>query len=132
MPNNFNLLKEHEQINQELIELEVIMNSEEINYSNLIHVFKKLHDFWNFHEDREELFFTNIKKKGAKINFEKTLIEHRELKGHWTVIRNAINSGDENEVKISLDTDGKMLIDKLRRHMNEEEELVKNHIFRHQ
>ncbi len=123
---NFNIKKEHEAINRELIELETIIDTEEnneVNHANLSHVFKKLHDMWNTHEDKEEKFFEeNFSEEDFPI--EKMKTSHRLLKGHLKVIHDAIKSGDESEIIASLDTDGRMLVDKLRAHMKEEEELL--------
>ena len=47
--------------------------------------------------------------------------EHRELKGHWLVLEECLNSGDELKMRIAIETDGMMLIDKLKKHMDEED-----------
>ena len=113
--------KEHEQIEREIVELETIMEDDQINYPNLIHVFRKLHNFWNSHESREEVFFEDIFEKNSKFPVDKIAFEHKELNGYARAIHDAIKSGDEAEIKVSLDTDGKMLLDKLKKHMEFEE-----------
>jgi|SRR3989344_5387889 len=45
--------QEHEDIERELLELETISQEAIINYPNLLHVFNKLHDAWNQHENQK-------------------------------------------------------------------------------
>ncbi len=122
--------KEHEIIERELIELETVMDEEEFNYTNMQHVFKRLNIIWNSHEEREEIFFNGLLSENTSFPFEKMKIEHRELKGHCKVINDAINSGDVGEMKVSLETDGKMVIGKFRKHMKDEEDLLSGVVFR--
>jgi hypothetical protein len=125
---SFNIRKEHETVEIELKELETVIDSgqeDELNYSNLLHVFKKLQDFWNSHETREEQFFSNL-AKDKNFSFEKMTTAHRLLRGHFKVLNDAIKSNNETEIIASLDTDGRMLISKIREHMREEEELMNN------
>jgi predicted metal-binding protein len=49
------------------------------------------------------------------------LDQHKELKGHWIVISKAIKSKNDQSMKATLDTDGKMLVEKLTKHIEEEE-----------
>jgi hypothetical protein len=49
------------------------------------------------------------------------LEEHRQLKGHWKVVQDFLKTSDDNKIRVALDTDGRMLIDKLREHMNAED-----------
>jgi len=60
MTNARSLIEEHEAIEQELIELEVIMDAEPLNYPNLKHVFSKLCEIWDEHERKEEKFFSKL------------------------------------------------------------------------
>ncbi len=113
--------KEHRIIERELIELETIMEEENVNFPNLVHVFNRLKSIWDSHEDREEKLFNLWRSQGANFPIEEILFSHRELKGHKKVIGDAINSGSEFNIKVALDTDGRMLIDKLRAHILEEE-----------
>ncbi len=115
--------KEHEKIERELVEIETIIDEEIINYPNLIHVFKNLFNYWDAHEEKEELLFKSL---GKEISVEKMLSQHRELRGHKKVIQDAINSGDEIEIIATLDTDARFFIDKIRKHIAQEEELFVN------
>lgn len=115
--------KEHEQIEVELKELEAVIEDDELNYSNLIHQLKKINSLWNSHESKEEKFINMHKDKYPELTFDKLILEHKEISGHNKVISNAINSGSEFEIKVSLDTDGKILMNKLRNHIKDEEKL---------
>ncbi|MBS3073130.1 hemerythrin domain-containing protein [Candidatus Pacearchaeota archaeon] len=112
--------KEHVWIERELIEIETIIEEEEVNYPNLAHVFKRLFDYWDVHEEKEDALLKSL-SKGNSIN--KMLSQHKELKGHKKVIQDAINSGNDIEVKATLDTDVRFFIDKIRIHISQEEEL---------
>ncbi|MEA3329318.1 MAG: hemerythrin domain-containing protein [Nanoarchaeota archaeon] len=125
MVQKFNLKKEHEKIERELVELETIMDvqeGDEVNYTNLTHVFKKLNDLWNAHENSEQNFFKKLFKK-SEFPLKKMTTAHKLLHGHFKAITEAINSGSENKILASLDTDGRMFIKKLRDHMKEDESL---------
>ena len=43
---------EHEQIEREILELETIIQEQEINYPNLVHVLKNLFKVWKEHEEK--------------------------------------------------------------------------------
>jgi iron-sulfur cluster repair protein YtfE (RIC family) len=118
------LEKEHEEIERELKELETIEKSKRINYPNLIHVFKKLIKIWNEHEEKEDRLFPVLEKEEIKIPVEKMLFDHKELGKFKERIINAINSGDENSVKESLNRDGREIIKKLRKHIDDEESVL--------
>jgi len=120
------LRKEHEMVERELIELEENMCSEEINYANIKHVFSRLINLWNFHEEKEEKIFKDIKIKSSSFNIDKMVFEHRELAGIKRAILETLNSGSDIEIKASLDTDVRMLIEKLRNHMKDEETMLSN------
>ena len=118
------LKQEHEDIERELIELESIMTGEEINYSNLIHVIKNLFEIWDRHEEKEEQIFPILKHERIVIPVKTMLSEHKELKPHIEAIKKAINSGNESEVKNMLNQHGKIIIQKLRKHINDEDEIL--------
>mgnify|MGYP001583585885 CR=1 FL=1 len=124
------LLEEHRQIERELDELEHAMNEDEdLNISHISHIFNQLHNLWNSHEEKEEEFFKQLSDNGANLPFSRFLFEHQELKGHKKVVHDAINSGSHLKIKVALDTDGRMLINKLRRHIEDEEELISNNYY---
>lgn len=126
MHQKINILKEHDKIRDYIAEIEVIADAEEVNYSNLIHVFKQLQGLWNSHEDREEKFFKELHEKGYDFPLEKFHFEHLEMKGYFKAMKESIESRNESEVIASLDTDAKMFANKMRKHMEEEELYLKN------
>jgi len=52
------------------------------------------------------------------------LCEHKELKPHREAITKAIASGSEFELKNTLNKNGKVIIEKLRKHINDEDEVL--------
>ena len=48
----------------------------------------------------------------------------KNIKGHKKVLKEAITKGDEREIKVALDTDGRMLLDKLKEHLDHEERVI--------
>ena len=114
--------RDHEDIERELIELETIMETDNINYSNLVHVLRKLHDMWDDHEEFEVVVFNDLKNRGYEIPIEKILFEHGNFAEHREKIIRAIESGSETGVKASLFDDGKFIIEKIRAHKDFEDE----------
>lgn len=119
-----NLKQEHVEIERELLELETIKNSEKINYSNLIHVFKNLIKVWDVHEAKEEDIFPFLENQEIKIPVETMMFEHRALKPHKNAVKKAISSGSEVEVKKALNIDVPIIISKLRKHIDDEDEIL--------
>ena len=119
------LKKEHDIIERELVELETIIDEEEVNYSNLIHVFNRLHNLWNAHEEKETNFFILLGKITGN-SYEQIKFEHQELRGYKKIIHDTIKSGNESEIKTVFDTDLIMMIDKLRAHLKTENEIIDN------
>ena len=118
------LKEEHEQIERELLELETIMEAEKLNHPNLIHTYKKLHDFWNEHELKEEKIFQILKHESIVVPVKMMLFEHEELRSHKKTLLEAINSGDEEKIKKVLEKQGSLIIRKIREHMNKEDEIL--------
>lgn len=113
---------EHLEIKGILLEIESFMDNKEIDYSLLVRRFYKLNEIWDAHEVREENFFAEIKEKIGEFPAETMFLEeHRQLKGHWKVVQDFLKTSDDNKIRVALDTDGRMLIDKLREHMNAED-----------
>ena len=113
--------KEHELIERELVELETIMHTFPVNYSNLVHVLKRLYPFWESHEEKESIFFKALAKKGYTIPIKKIFFEHGQLKKHRDNLLNALHSGSEDKTHDALMHDGKAMISKLRKHMTDED-----------
>ncbi len=112
---------DHKVIERELIELETIINTPIVNYPNLIHVLKKLNEFWNSHEEREEEYFSELHAKGFTIPIKKITFEHLRLKRHRDALIRALESGSEFKTKEALKKDGLELIKKIRQHMKDED-----------
>lgn len=118
------LQQEHRDIERELLELEEIMQEKEINYSNLIHVFKTLSFLWEHHEKKEERIFPIFKKEHIVIPVKTMLLDHGRLKPHREKIILAINSGNNEKVKDCLEKDLKIIIIELQKHINLEDEIL--------
>jgi DUF438 domain-containing protein len=112
---------EHISIETDLKELEGFAYSININYPNLIHIIRRMGDFWNKHEDKEEKLFSILSNKGFPIPSKKIFFEHTKFKRHRQNIIDAINSGNEQEVKKVLQSDGLFLVREMREHMKEED-----------
>jgi len=83
-----------------------------------------LHNLWNSHEQKEEKLFAVLAKQNVHVPVERMVFEHRQLRGHKKVIEEAIKAASESEVKVSLETDGRMMIGKLRKHIKDENEVI--------
>jgi iron-sulfur cluster repair protein YtfE (RIC family) len=118
------LIKEHEEVERELLELEEITNAKVVNYPNLIHVLTKINLMWDKHENKEDEVFPILEKKGFDIPIEKILCDHKDLNIHFKIISKAINSGNESETKQALLYNGKKIIKKLREHKDFEDEIL--------
>jgi hypothetical protein len=116
--------QDHEKIEQDLIELEVILDEETLNYPNLIHVLKGLFEFWDKHEKKEEKFFKSLKAKHYEIPYKKILFEHGALGKYFDKLKKAFASGSEFEIRKTLESVGREMISNLRKHMNMEDEIL--------
>lgn len=113
---------EHEEIRTIFMELEGLIDQEDsIDIPWLTTELERFRNLWNVHELKEEQAFRAFNKEKNQIPIEKFVTEHRELRGHLKVIDESIASKDHEKIKIALDTDGKMLIDKFKKHMDAEE-----------
>jgi hemerythrin-like domain-containing protein len=118
------LKEEHSQIERELLELETIIKEQEINYSNLVHFLRNFCMIWENHEIREEKVFELLKNANIEMPVKTILCEHKDFKPFRDRIINAINSGDNSKVKEALDIAGNQLLNNLRRHINDEEQVL--------
>jgi len=118
------LKQEHEEIETYLIELETIMQEEIINYPNLLHTLKNLVEFWDEHEQKEERIFPILKHERIVIPVKAMLFDHKTLGVHKEAIKKAISSGSEIKIKEALNNHGKIIIEKLRKHINDEDEIL--------
>lgn len=118
------LKKEHEEIERELLELEEIMSADFINYPNLAHVWRKLIDMWNAHEDKEEKVFSVLNHAKIVIPVETMKFQHKSMRIHKDAIDRALRSRSEYEMKKALHADGTVIIAKLRKHIKFEDEIL--------
>jgi len=118
------LKKEHLEIERELFELDSIIGDEIINYSNLVHTFRKLCVIWDRHEAEEEKIFAVMEKERIKVPFYTMTCEHKDIAGHVGKVKGAINSGDDFKVKKSFHDDLRVVVDKIRDHINQEDEVL--------
>jgi len=122
----YDLKDEHKIIISHINKLQSYLNNpnflEEIGET--INKFGKI---WDSHETKEESFFEWFEKQGGTFPFKKTLLEeHREIRGHWQVIQNFLNSKDKEKLMVALNTDGQMLINKFKAHIGTEERFFDN------
>ncbi|MBR9705687.1 hypothetical protein GOV14_01505 [Candidatus Pacearchaeota archaeon] len=123
--NQIEILKdEHEIIERELIELDEIIESEDINYPNLLHVLKNLIKIWDPHEKREESVFKILEKENIKIPVEQMFFGHKKLKKHKDAIIKAIEAGSDYKLKKALHEHGTVISKELREHINFEDEIL--------
>ena len=115
---------EHIDIERELFELDAIMEGEVINYPNLLHVFRRLCELWDPHEEREELVFGVMKKERIKVPVYKMTCEHRDLRGHIKRMKEAINLGSDYRIRKAFHDDLRIIVGKIRRHMLMEDEVL--------
>ena len=93
------------------------ISKREINFSVFKDKVKKFYSLWNKHEIDEE----NMTKL-SNFSIRKMLLdEHKQFKGHWRVLNDALKSNNEEKLRVALDTDGKILFDKFRNHIRAEE-----------
>ena len=118
------LEKEHDDISREIIEFETIMDSEVVNYPNLIHVFKRFCSLWDSHENKEERIFSIMNRKMMTIPIETIKTDHEYLCGHIKNMKEAINSGDDYRVRKCFEDDLKVLIEKIKKHMELEDDIL--------
>lgn len=118
------LKQEHLEIERELVELETIMEFETVNYSNLKNVFEKLCEIWDYHEEKEERLFPVLELDQIKIPVKEMTFSHKDLRPHKEAIKKAIASGSEFEMKKSLKNNGRIMIEKLRKHIEDEENVL--------
>ena len=115
---------EHEDIERELLEFETIMDTEVINYPNLLHVFRRFCKIWDEHELKEVQVFRIMNRGHITIPIRELTCEHTELRVHIDGLKNALNSGNDYLLHKSFDSDLRVLISKVRNHMGVEDEIL--------
>ncbi len=118
------LKKEHEQIEMELMELDEVMSTKIINYPVLLHSFKKLCKIWDVHEEKEEGLFSIMRKDQLLAPIYTMSCEHKDLRDHVGKINNSIHSGSDYRIRKSFEDDLKVIMTKIRTHINDEDEIL--------
>src|SRR3989344_479875 len=102
---------EHAIIKNLLKEIESSIKTN-INRESLTNLLRKFESFWAQHEEREDKYFNWLSSYGEGFPYHKTIIsQHKELRGHWKIIKNYLKDKNDLELRIALETDGKMLIE---------------------
>jgi DUF438 domain-containing protein len=97
------------------------------NRKNLSDLLNDFEAFWSQHEEKEERFFNWFLDHGGEFPFHKTMIrEHEQLKGHWKVLMDFLKNKEDQKLKIALETDGNMILDKFIKHIQKEDNYFKN------
>ena len=65
-----------------------------------------------------------MEKEKIKFPVYTMLCEHRDLRGHKNAIKEAIQSRNEFKLKKALNEHGRIIISKLRKHINDEDEVL--------
>jgi hypothetical protein len=113
--------EEHEKIKLVILQIETILNHNPLNINDLKAKFNFLIELWDQHEEKEERFYKSMKREYSEIFPRGSFVdEHKELRGHLIVLNKAMKSKSEETLKVSFDTDGKMLFQKFRQHMQAE------------
>ena len=120
------LKKEHSEMVNLLKDIEKYINDWTSKGRVIISgILKEFGKFWDEHEKREEEFFELCRVMGKPVPNEIILLQqHREMKGHWKIITEAMNSKNSENFRVALDTDGRMLIEKFRRHIDKENKFL--------
>lgn len=113
---------EHNEIRQLLSEIDSMIGEENLDVGKLSNCLHDLGIVWNSHELREESLFEAVKENGPFPEETMLVEQHREFKGHWQILQDAVSSDDIEEIKVALDTDGRMLTGKLKEHIAFEDE----------
>jgi len=119
------LKKEHKVFENLISEFKILSdNPDNLNLQKISNNFVKIYTLWNQHEKKEEELFPLLEKKDFKIHVEKVFFDHKELRPHKDAINNAIKSKDINIIKDSLYKHSVWIIDKLREHLDYENEIL--------
>ena len=100
------------------------MGDELINYSNLVHTFRRLCELWDPHENEEEKIFKVMEREQIKMPVYTMTCDHEDIRDQITALKNAINSGSDHKIKESLARDLRVVVDKIRDHMAQEDEIL--------
>ncbi len=113
--------KEHGVIRRRLDDIEKAFS--ESDRENILMLLLDFESYWNSHEEKEEKFLDWFEENsGEEFPFGKTLVnEHRRLRGHWKVLKDFLLNKRGPQLAAALNTDGKMVLDKIREHIRKED-----------
>ena len=111
------LRKDHDEIFQEVLELESLMERETDRREMVYKFYRTINLLFN-HEQNKGLLVDEL--LGAAFG-EEILIDPRTIWGHIEVVNNAIRSDDQNYMKVALENDGRMFISKVKGQMFKEQ-----------
>jgi len=123
----YNIISDHKKIRKMLIELENWADGKSnLSIEEISAKIKEIGKFWNEHEKREEQLFEELTKKNMSIPFEKLDTAHKDIKKYWNSITAALISKNNIRIKKVLEDDGRMLVKKIKKHMEDEEPIFEN------
>jgi len=124
MPQVEEIKEEHIILKNKIVDLEKVIQSKK-GRDTIEILFDDFESFWKQHELKEEKFFNEYEKSSSSFPFTKMLVsEHRELKGHWHVLKDFIKNRSDKELSIALETDGQMILDKFKNHIEKEDKYL--------
>ncbi len=116
--------EEHAVIKRILADI-IAIGGDNIDRNKLSSLLQKFESFWAQHEEKEDKYFNWLSDHGEGFPYHKAIIsQHEELKGHWQILKDYIKDKNDLELRIALETDGKMLIDKFNKHIAFEEQYL--------
>lgn len=126
------LKREHEEIFRSLIDFESEINNGQTNHFNLAYHLNKTIDLILYHRKNHNSLFSTLngkKYESVKEKLNRVKIDPRTIKGHIIVISGALNSRNQNDIKVALENDGRMLISKIKEHIFNEEKILDELLF---
>ena len=118
--------KEHYFLCALILDIKRTVKRRKVDYIVLKEKLARFYDFWKKHEKREESLLRKFNSLGKPFPTEMAILdEHRQLRGHWHIIQESIDSGDNFSIKLAFDTDGAMFIEKLMKHIELENNFFK-------
>lgn len=115
--------REHDELRLRILEFISLKKEPHISIPDALSKLQRIAEFWNEHEAKEEVLFKKFKLNHIKFPIGKMDLAHKQLKGHWQAMHETIKTKDFDKIQIALETDGKMFVDKLIKHIDIEEGL---------
>ncbi|MDP3987435.1 MAG: hypothetical protein Q8P81_04390, partial [Nanoarchaeota archaeon] len=133
---NMNILnylkKEHEDIFKSIIEVEEVIEDGNTSASEIIYIFTNFLRLVKQHEQNESFIFRKLENNcDLKVPMYKIMIDSRRINGHVFVMKKAMHSQDETNLRVALDNDGRMLLSKIKEQIFREEMVLDRILFLH-